>query len=86
MNLTKTFKSLPATFKHIVLDNITADNTKHRQSISGLLYGRMLICSLFLTCTTMTVDHLVNNAGIASISMFEEFTHVTKAAPVMVMP
>ncbi|XP_021865926.2 11-beta-hydroxysteroid dehydrogenase A [Spinacia oleracea] len=29
------------------------------------------------------LDHLVNNAGIATMSMFEEFTHITNAAPVM---
>ncbi|KMS97690.1 hypothetical protein BVRB_5g124740 [Beta vulgaris subsp. vulgaris] len=29
------------------------------------------------------LDHLVNNAGIATMSMFEEFTCVTNAAPVM---
>lgn len=33
----------------------------------------------------ITVDHLVNNAGIASICMFEETPDVSKLAPTMVI-
>jgi len=34
--------------------------------------------------TLFAVDHLVNNAGINALSMFEDTTDITNFAPVMV--
>lgn len=35
-------------------------------------------------CLFVSVDHLVNNAGIGCVCSFEEVTDITKLAPVMV--
>ena len=40
---------------------------------------------IMLDDSNETVDHLVNNAGIAPVCMFEDYTDVTNHASVMVI-
>lgn len=62
-------------FFPLCFDSFDLTNFSHRDSQFG---------SLFLCMCVFTVDHLVNNAGIASICMFEDVDDIADFRSIMV--